>query len=320
MANQVNRVAIVGSGFVGSTYAYALMNQGIAEELVLIDVNTAKAEGDAMDLNHGKFFTPSPARVWQGDYSDCKDADIVCISASVSQSEEETRLTVVEKNTAIVKNVVEKVMASGFDGIFLVVTNPVDIITYATWEFSGLPKERVIGSGTSLDTARLLYLLGEYFHVDPRSVNGFIIGEHGDSQLAAFSSATICGKSLFDIIDSNQHFSLEDIEKIAIDVRDAAYHVWDRKGATYFGIGMALARITKAILRNENIILPVSACLDGEYGIHDVYIGVPAIINRQGISRIVEIDLNKNEQEKLAASVNVLKTTMEPLFKREARS
>ncbi|WP_066255473.1 L-lactate dehydrogenase [Neobacillus drentensis] len=318
MANQTNRVAIVGSGFVGSTYAYALMNQGIAEEIVLIDINSHKADGDAMDLNHGKLFTPSPSKVWNGDYSDCKDADIVCISASVSQSEEETRLTVVEKNTSIVKSVVEKVMASGFDGIFLVVSNPVDIITYATWEFSGLPKERVIGTGTSLDTARLLFKLGEYFQVNPSSINGYIIGEHGDSQLAAYSSVSICGKPLMDIVNSEPQYSLADIEKIAIDVRDAAYHVWDRKGATYFGIGMALARITKAILRNENTILPVSAYLDGEYGFHDVYVGVPAIINREGISKIVEIDLIKDEQEKLAASVNVLKSTMEPIFKPEA--
>ncbi|WP_284037041.1 L-lactate dehydrogenase [Neobacillus sp. 114] len=319
MGKHVNRVAIVGSGFVGSTYAYALMNQGIAEEIVLIDINKAKAEGDAMDLNHGKLFTPSPAKVWHGDYSDCKDADIVCISASVSQSEEETRLTVVEKNTAIVKDVVEKVMASGFDGIFLVVSNPVDIITYATWEFSGLPKERVIGSGTTLDTARLLFLLGEYFRIDPRSINGYIIGEHGDSQIASFSTATICGKPLLDIVTSDSQNRLTDLEKIANDVRDAAYHVWDRKGATYFGIGMALARITKAILRNENIILPVSAYLDGEYGFHDVYVGVPAVINRQGISKIIELDLNQAEQEKLTSSINILKSTMEPLFKNKAR-
>ncbi|MED3562464.1 L-lactate dehydrogenase [Bacillus xiapuensis] len=314
MANHINRVAIVGSGFVGSTYAYALINQEITEELVLIDLNGKKADGDAMDLNHGMLFSPSPTKVWQGDYSDCKDADIVCIAASVSQSEEETRLTVVEKNTEIAKGVVEKVMESGFDGIFLVVSNPVDIITYATWKFSGLSKERVIGSGTSLDTARLTFLLGEYFNVDSRNINGYIIGEHGDSQLAAYSTATIGGKPILDFVDANSQYSREDLEKIAVNVRDAAYQVWDRKGATYFGIGMCLARITKAILRNENSILPVSAYLDGEYGFHDVYAGVPAIINREGVREIVEMDIDEIEKERLVSSINVLKTTMEALF------
>ncbi|SES38496.1 L-lactate dehydrogenase [Psychrobacillus sp. OK032] len=314
MANKVNRVAVIGTGFVGSSYAYALVNQAITEELVLIDMNSDKAEGEAMDLNHGKLYSPSPTKVWQGDYSDCKDADIVCITAGVSQSEEETRLTVVEKNTRIVKNIVEKIMDSGFDGIFIIATNPVDIITYATWKFSGLPKERVIGSGTLLDTARYLFMLGEYFNVDSRSINGYIIGEHGDSQLAAFSTTTIGGKSVLDIVDTNSKYTLEDLEKIAVSVRDAANHIAERKGSTYYGIGIGLAKLTKAIFKNENVILPVSAYLDGEYGFNDIYIGVPAIINRQGLREIVEIDLNTDEKEKLSSSIHVLKGAMEQVF------
>ncbi|KAB2336642.1 L-lactate dehydrogenase [Cytobacillus depressus] len=314
MKRNVNRVAIIGTGFVGSSYAYALVNQAIVEEVVLIDMNREKAEGEAMDLNHGKLYSHSPTQVWQGEYSDCKDADIVCITAGVSQSEEVTRLTVVEKNTKIVKAIVEQVMNSGFNGIFLIASNPVDIITYATWKFSGLPKERVIGSGTMLDTARYLFMLGEYFNVDSRNINGYIIGEHGDSQIAALSTATIGGKSIIDIVNSNRKYSIEDLEEIAVNVRDAANHVAIRKGATYYGIGMCLARLTKAIFKNENVILPVSAYLDGEYGFNDVYVGVPAVINRQGLRNIVEMNLNMDEKEKLTTSVTILKNTMEPVI------
>ncbi|MFJ8066324.1 L-lactate dehydrogenase [Psychrobacillus sp. NPDC096426] len=314
MVNKVNRVVVIGTGFVGSSYAYALVNQAITEELVLIDMNSERAEGEAMDLNHGKLYSPSPTKVWQGDYSDCKDADIVCITAGVSQSEEETRLTVVEKNTKIVKSIVEKVMDSGFDGIFIIATNPVDIITYVTWKFSGLPKERVIGSGTLLDTARYLFMLGEYFNVDARSINGYIIGEHGDSQLAALSTTTIGNKSLLDIVNSNSKYNVEDIENIVVNVRDAAIHIAERKGSTYYGIGIGLAKLTKAIFKNENAILPVSAYLGGEYGHNDIYVGVPAIINRQGLREIVEIDLNTDEKEKLASSINILKSVMDQLL------
>ncbi|WP_066298795.1 L-lactate dehydrogenase [Bacillus sp. FJAT-29937] len=314
MKRYVNRVAIIGTGFVGSSYAYALVNQAIAEEVVLIDMNREKAEGEAMDLNHGKLYSSSPTKVWAGDYSDCKDADIVCITAGVSQSEEVTRFTVVEKNTKIVKTIVEQVMNSGFNGIFLIASNPVDIITYATWKFSGLPKERVIGSGTMLDTARYLFMLGEYFNIDSRNINGYIIGEHGDSQLPALSTATIGGRSIIDIVNADSKYSIEDLKQIAVDVRDAAIHVGDRKGATYYGIGMCLARLTKAIFKNENVILPVSAYLDGEYGFNDVYVGVPAVINRQGLKNIVELNLNEDEKEKLNASVSILKNTMEPVI------
>lgn len=316
MNKNINRVAIVGTGFVGSSYAYALINQAVTEELVLIDMNDEKAEGEVMDLNHGVSFAASPTKVWHGGYNDCKDADIVCITAGVSQSEEETRLTVVEKNTKIIKSIVESVMESGFDGIFLIASNPVDIMTYATWKFSGLPKKRVIGSGTLLDTSRYLYMLSDYFNVDSRNINGYIIGEHGDSQIAALSSLTIGGKPVSDIVNSNDAYSMKNLENIAVNVRIAAYQIADRKGPTYFGIGMALTRLTRAIFRNENTILPVSAYLDGQYGLNDVYIGIPAVINREGLREIIEIPLNTEEKEKLESSVKVLKDIMDPIFDR----
>ncbi|GGJ88464.1 L-lactate dehydrogenase 2 [Lentibacillus kapialis] len=316
MTSGVNRVVVVGAGFVGSSYAYALVNQGITEELVLIDVNQEKAEGEVMDLNHGRYFYESPAKVWSGDYHDCKEADIVCITAGVSQSDEETRLSAVEKNTSIVKSIVDSVMASGFNGIFLISTNPVDIITQATWTFSGLPKERVIGSGTILDTARYLHMLGEYFSVDPKSINGYIIGEHGDSQVAALSNAAIGGKNVMDILNASDRYMLKDLEKMAANVRDIADVVIEKKGSTYYGIGAGLAKITKAILKNENTVLPVSALLDGEYGFQDIFAGVPAIINRQGVQEIIEVDLNKEEKDKLASSIEVLRSAMKPLPKK----
>lgn len=315
MRERVNRVALIGTGFVGSSYAFALLNQGITEELVLIDLNKEKSEGDAMDLNHGMPFAPSQTRIWFGDYSDCKDADLVVICAGANQKPGETRLDLVEKNTKIFKGIVDQIMASGFDGIFLVATNPVDILTYAVWKFSGLPKERVIGSGTILDTARLRFLLGDYFHVDTRNVHAYIIGEHGDTELPVWSHADIAGRSISKWISSNEMYKQEDLEKIFLNVRDAAYHIIERKGATYYGIAMGLVRLTKAILQNENSVLTVSAYLDGDYGHSDVYIGVPAIVNRNGIRQIVQLELNEEEKSKFDHSVEVLKSTMEPVMK-----
>jgi L-lactate dehydrogenase len=316
MLNRVNRVALIGTGFVGSSYAFALLNQGITEELVLIDLNKEKAEGDAMDLNHGLPFAPSRTKIWFGDYQDCSQADIVVITAGANQKPGETRLDLVEKNTKIFKGIVEEIMASGFDGIFIVATNPVDILSYAVWKFSGLPKERVIGSGTILDTARFRYLLGEYFDVDTRNVHAYIIGEHGDTELPVFSHADIAGTSISEWSRGKDTVKQSDLDDIFINVRDAAYHIINRKGATYYGIAMGLVRLTKAILGNENSVLTVSAYLDGEYGQKDIYIGVPAVVNRNGIREIVELDLNDEEKEKFTNSAQVLKQTMEPVFKK----
>lgn len=314
MLNRVNRVVLIGTGFVGSSYSFALLNQGITEELVLIDLNKEKSEGDAMDLNHGLPFAPSRTKIWFGDYSDCKNADLIVITAGANQKPGETRLDLVEKNAKIFKGIIDQIMSSGFDGIFVVATNPVDILTYAVWKFSGLPKERVIGSGTILDTARFRFLLGEYFDIDTRNVHAYIIGEHGDTELPVWSNADIASTPISEWTKTKPGFNQSDLEQIFLNVRDAAYHIIERKGATYYGIAMGLVRLTKAILQNENSVLTVSAYLDGEYGHHDVYVGVPAVVNRNGIREVVQLELNNEEQEKFNHSVSVLKKTQEPVF------
>ncbi|WP_117017577.1 MULTISPECIES: L-lactate dehydrogenase [Aeribacillus] len=311
---KVNRVVIVGTGAVGCSYAYSLINQGVVEELVLIDINEAKAEGEAMDLNHGVPFAPSPIKVWSGSYQDCANADLVVITAGLAQKPGETRLQLVEKNTRIFKQIIKEIMKSGFNGIFLVATNPVDILTYVTWKESGLPKERVIGSGTVLDSARLRFELGKYFNVDTRNIHAIIIGEHGDTELPVWSHAKIGIENLDDVLERKKDLKKECLEEIFVNVRDAAYHIIERKGATYYGIGMSLVRITKAILKNENSILTVSSYLEGEYGQNDVYIGVPAKLNRNGVHEIIEIELNEKEQEQFNYSVSVLKDTMKSVI------
>ncbi|MBO0959007.1 L-lactate dehydrogenase [Neobacillus sp. MM2021_6] len=311
---KVNRVVLIGTGAVGTSYAYSMINQGVAEELVLIDVNEAKAEGEAMDLNHGIPFAPSPINVWNGSYQDCATADLVVITAGLAQKPGETRLQLVEKNTQIFKQIVKSIMASGFDGIFLVATNPVDILTYVTWKESGLPKERVIGSGTVLDSARLRFQLGKHFNMDTRNVHAYIIGEHGDTELPVWSRASVGVERLEELAAGKGDINTECLEKIFVNVRDAAYHIIERKGATFYGIGMSLVRITKAILNNENCILTVSAYLDGQYGQHDVFIGVPVVINRGGIREVLEIQLNEKEIKQFNHSVNILKETMKPVL------
>lgn len=307
---KVNRVVLIGTGAVGCSYAYSFINQGVAEELVLIDVNERRAEGEAMDLNHGIPFAPSPVNVWSGTYADCGGAELVVITAGVAQKPGETRLDLLAKNAAIFKDIIKNVMDSGFDGIFLIATNPVDILTYVTWKESGLPTERVIGSGTTLDSARFRYLLGQYFHVDPRNVHAAIIGEHGDTELPVWSRTNIGLDSIDSLLAKNKDYNQKDLDEIFVNVRDAAYHVIERKGATYYGIGMSLVRITNAILRNENSILPVSVYLDGHYGHEDIFIGAPAIINRSGIREVMEIELNSLEKDQFDHSVRMLRETM----------
>jgi L-lactate dehydrogenase len=311
---KISSVAVIGTGYVGSSYAFALMNQGIVDELILIDVNKEKAIGEVMDLNHGKVFTPDSTNILFGEYKDCVDVDLVVICAGANQKPGETRLDLVDKNLIIFKTIVENVMASGFDGIFLVATNPVDILTYATWHYSGLPKGRVIGSGTILDTARFRYLIGDYFKIAPKNVHAYIIGEHGDSELPVYSSADVGGIPILRMIERQEQYKKEDLDEIFINVRDAAYKIIEGKGATYYGIAMGLARITKAILNNENSVLTVSAHLDGQYSEKNVYMGVPAIINRSGIREIVELELNEEEQQKFQHSAYVLKAILAPRF------
>ncbi|QDX91915.1 L-lactate dehydrogenase [Brevibacterium sp. JNUCC-42] len=309
LSRKVSRVALIGSGFVGSSYAYALLNQGIVNELVIIDVNKDKAEGDAMDLSHGLPFT-SPMKIWAGDYSDCKDADLVVITAGANQLPGETRMDLIEKNVRIFKKIVTSIMDSGFQGIFVVASNPVDVLTYATWKISGFPHEKVIGSGTLLDTARFRYLLSRAFEVDSRSVHAYIMGEHGDTELPVWSQASIGGKSITECLKKGVGPSKEELDQIFINVRDAAYHIIEKKGATYYGIGMSLARLTKAILYNQNSILTISTLLQGEFGLQDTYLGVPAVVNRSGVREVVEITLNEEEQAKLKHSADVLQKAL----------
>ena len=304
-----NKVVLVGTGAVGSSYAYALMNQGISDEIVLVDLNENKAKGDVMDLDHGIVYAPNAMNIKFGTYEECKDAALVVICAGAAQKPGETRLDLVSKNVKIFESIVNQIMASGFNGIFLVATNPVDILAYATWKFSGLPKGRVIGSGTILDSARFRYLLGEEFDTAPTSVHGYIIGEHGDSQLPVWSSANISGTPIA------PKLSEERKEEIAVQVRDAAYKIIESKGATYYGIAMGLARITRAILRNENVVLPVGSLLEGENGHSDVFIGIPSVINRTGIKKVVELELTENEKERFANSVKTLKDIQAQVWK-----
>ncbi|WP_409296307.1 L-lactate dehydrogenase [Peribacillus sp. SCS-26] len=305
---QGNKVVLVGTGAVGSSYAYSLINQGLCDELVVVDLNEEKAKGDVMDLAQGMVYAPSPVHIKFGSYTDCRDAAIVVLCAGAAQKPGETRLQLVNKNVNIYKSIVAQIMASGFNGIFLTAGNPVDILSYAVWKFSGLPKERIIGSGTILDTARLRSLLGEEFDTAPASIHAYIIGEHGDSQVPVWSTANISGTPIAPKLPQERK------DEIAREVRDAAYKIIEAKGATYYGIAMGLARITKAILKNENAVLPAGVLLEGENGHSDVFIGMPVTINRSGIKNIMELSLDESEKGKLAQSVSTLKAIQANVF------
>lgn len=307
MIRDKRKVVLVGTGMVGMSYAYALLNQNVCNELVLIDINKEKAQGEADDLNHGMAFSSSNMKIYAGDYNECGDADIVVICAGVAQKPGESRLDLLQRNTDVFKSVVEQTISSGFNGIFLVATNPVDIMTRVVFELSGFPSERVIGSGTTLDTARLRYLLGDYFEVDPRNVHAYVVGEHGDSEFVPWSQAMIATKHVFDVCrDNYTMFKIKEIEAIADEVKNAAYSIINAKGATYYGIGMALVRITKAIFGDENSVLTVSSRLKGEYGMMDTYLGLPSYVNRGGVKRILKLDLTREEVSKLYNSARTL--------------
>jgi len=293
-----NKVVIIGCGNVGMSYAYALFNQRTyVNELVLIDVNTKKVEGEVMDLNHCLAYSPSKINIKLGDYSDCKDAKIVVIAAGANQNPGETRMDLINKNSKIFKGIVENVMKSGFDGIFLVATNPLDVMTYLTYKYSGLPHNKVLGTGTTLDTARLKYLISEKVGVSPKDIHAYVMGEHGDSEFVPWSNANIALKHI------NYYLTEEAKYKIENDVRNSAYEIINRKGATYYGIGMCLVRITNAILGDENVILSVSA-YDKE---HDIYISTPAIVNNSGVKEKIFVPFNQEETEKIKTSINVIK-------------
>ena len=303
------KVMLVGDGAVGSSYAYAMALQGIAEEFGIIDVVKERTEGDALDLIDATGYT-YPKKIYSAEYSDCKDADLVVITAGAPQKPGETRLDLVNKNLRILSTIVKPVVESGFQGIFLVAANPVDILTYATWKFSGFPKERVLGSGTSLDTARLRVAMADLTGIkDPRSMHAYIMGEHGDSEFAAFSSASIGSLPFLDWAKEHD-VSKETLDKIEDDVRNKAYEIINKKGATFYGVAAALARISKAILRDEDTVLPVSAYMDGQYGINDVYIGTPAVVCADGIKQVIEVPLNEEEQTKMTESAKTLKKVL----------
>jgi L-lactate dehydrogenase len=308
--NDLKKVALVGTGFVGMSFAYALLNSGECDQLVLIDINKAKAHGEAMDLNHGLPFAKRNMLIYDGEYCDCCDADIVVIAAGVNQKDGEDRISLLNRNFEVFKSIIEPIVQSGFDGIFLVATNPVDIMTKITLELSGFNPSKVIGSGTTLDTARLRYLLGDYFSIDPRNVHAYVIGEHGDSELVPWSQAYITTKSVYDIIDSsNGKFNFDDLNKISKSVTGAAQEIIRAKSATYYGIGMSLVRIVRAIFGDEKSALTVSVLINGQYGIDNVYAGLPSIIGRNGIEDIIVLDLKENERTAFTNSCNFLKET-----------
>lgn len=304
----MRKVILVGTGAVGTAYAYSLVNQGLVTELVLIDANEEKAKGEAMDLVHGMAFASTNMAVRSGSYVDCKDANLVVITAGANQKPGETRLELVEKNAKIMRSITNEVLGSGFNGIFLIASNPVDIMSHVVQKESGFEANRVIGSGTTLDTARFKVLLGEYLELDPRNIHAVIIGEHGDSELPVFSQASIGTENLDKVLKRrNNPDDINNLGEIFIRVRDAAYEIINRKGVTNFGIGMALTRITKAILNNENSILPVSCLLENIYGQNDIYMSVPAVINRQGIRKVIELELRDNEKVLFEKSAQALK-------------
>ncbi len=307
------KVVLVGTGMVGMSYAYCLLNQNVCGELVLIDVDRKRAEGEAMDLNHGLAFASSNMHIYAGTYRDCQDADIVAICAGVAQKPGETRLDLLRRNAGVFRSIVDPVTASGFNGIFLVATNPVDIMTRITYTLSGFNPRRVLGSGTALDTARLRYLLGEYLNVDPRNVHAYVIGEHGDSEFVPWSQAFMATRPITELCDSSEEVCMDRLSEIAAEVKGAAYKIIEAKKATYYGIGMAMTRITKAILGDENSVLTVSAMLRGEYGQTDVFTGVPCIINRNGIQRVLEITLNEEERQKFADSCQILRDSFDQM-------
>ena len=300
------KIVLVGTGFVGMSMAYSMLNRGGIQELVLIDIDKDKTIGEEMDLSHGLPYAPQKMIIRAGDYDECKDAQIVVITAGVAQKPGQTRLELAEVNTKIMKSITQSIMASGFNGIIIVASNPVDLMAYVVAKVSGLPKNQVIGSGTVLDTARLRYLIGQYLKISSKNIHAYIMGEHGDSSFVPWDHCYVGCKKITDVMKDNGH-PMEKLNKIHEDVVNAAYEIIEKKKATYYGIGMALNRLVRAVLDDENSILTVSTYLDNKYGQNDIYIGVPAIINKNGVRELVELELNNNEQEKLNNSCNLIK-------------
>ncbi|WP_449599965.1 L-lactate dehydrogenase [Paenibacillus sp. Marseille-Q9583] len=314
MKSKSRKVAIVGAGMVGSSCAYSMVNQAICDEIMMIDRTYDRAMAQALDLSHCMDFTSTRTKVYAGTHSDCAGMDVVILTAGANPKAGQTRLDVLEASAVITREIITNIMAGGFDGIFVVAANPVDIVTYMVWKISGLPRHRIIGTGTSIDSSRLKTLLSDVFSIDPRSVNGYALGEHGESQFVAWSHVTIGGKPILQIMDQHrerfQHLDLEDISR---KTKDAGWEIFTKKGSTHFGIGSALAYITRSILNDEHKIIAVSAILDGEYGQSGVCTGVPAIIGNTGIQELLELNLNTGEAEKFNASCSIVRSGIESL-------
>lgn len=316
MSREVNprKAAVIGCGFVGSATAFTLMHSRLFSELVLLDVNMEKADGEAKDIAHGIPFA-GQMKIYAGTYDDAADAAIIIITAGANQKPGETRLDLVQKNTAIYQSIIPEIVKRDFGGILLIVSNPVDILTYVALKLSGLPEKRVLGSGTVLDTARLKYALGEHLGVDSRSVHSFIIGEHGDSEIAAWSSTNVSGIPLNEFCEMRGHFNHDAaMDAIAEKVKNSAYEIISKKQATYYGIAMSVKRICECIVRNERSILPVSAKMHGEYGIEDITLSMPAIVGIGGVETHVPIALSEEEAEKLVESAKKLKEVAKGLI------
>ncbi len=305
------KIAVVGCGFVGATCAFTLMQSGMFSEMVLIDLNQKRAEGEAMDISHGVPFA-TPAKIYAGNYNDIEDAAIVVVTAGANQKPDETRLDLVHKNVAIFRSLIPQIRDSGFGGILLIVSNPVDILTYTAQRISGFTENRVIGSGTVLDTARLKRAVAQHLTVDSRSVHAFIVGEHGDSEIAAWSCANISGIPLNDFCELRGHYRhSENTARIAQEVKNSAYEIIEKKQATYYGIAMSVKRICEVILRDEKSILPISSMMYGEYGISDVALSMPAILGKNGVEMKVPIPLNQEELAKLRESASMLRDVLD---------
>ncbi|WP_078060757.1 L-lactate dehydrogenase [Desulfotomaculum copahuensis] len=311
MADDKRKIAVVGVGAVGSACAYAVMMSGLVSELVLVDINRERAEGEAMDMAHGASFI-KPIRVYAGDYHDCHDADVIIFSAGANQKPGETRLDLVNKNYQILKDVLPRLMPLSDEGVLLMVANPVDVLTYAALHLAQLPPERVVGSGTVLDSSRFRYLISSHCRVEPRNIHAYVVGEHGDTEVPLWSRANIAGIPVREFCRW-RGVPCPDPAEISSQVRRAAYEVIARKGVTAYAIGLAVKRICESILRDENTVLTVSGLINGEYGIHDVCFSLPAIVNRQGRSRVLAVPLAPDEEEALHHSAAVLKSILDRL-------
>lgn len=301
-----SKVILVGDGAVGSSFAYASTILGIGRELGIIDINEKKAEGDAMDLSDVLSFT-NPKQIYKADYSDCKDAEVVVITAGIPQKSGESRLDLIEKNLKIFKDMIVQIVDSGFDGIFLVASNPVDILTYATWKYSNFPANKVIGTGTTLDSSRFKKEIANLIGIDPRSVDAFIMGEHGDSEFAVWSHTNVGGMPLYEWVKIHSETDEKELLDTFDKVKNAAYEIIDKKGATFYGIGMALARIVEAIINDQNSVFSTSSYLEGEYGLDDIFIGVPSVIGKDGVKWVLEVPLTDTENERMQESAKTLK-------------